>query len=131
MRNFKSIAVVASCLTLMACSGGPSDTDMQVVTKQSEQQLDQQMAPLGLRWSDVFETKLAIKNKAKQDDGRWLIEAETTMTAKKDMKELPQEVQLLVAGIAGDFRKGQAIGGGPVTTKFYMHKGEQGWIAVQ
>ena len=96
MKFLKAISTAALALTLVACSSAPSDADVQAVTQQSLQQVDQQLAPLGLRWSDVFDTQVKVKNKAKQEDGRWLIEAETTVTAKKDLKELPETAQMLV-----------------------------------
>lgn len=131
MKFLKTISTAALALALVACSNGPSDADVQAVTQQSVQQVDQQLAPLGLRWNDVFDTQVKIKNKAKQEDGRWLIEAETTVTAKKDLKELPETAQVLVFTFAGDMKKGQAIGGGAVTDKFYLQKGDAGWMAVR
>ena len=79
----------------------------------------------------MFTIEVKVKNKAKQDDGRWLIEAETTMSAKKDMKELPQDAQMVVGTIFGDLKKGQPVGGGAVTNKFYMQKGDKGWMATR
>lgn len=130
MTFFRVLPVFALCLALAACSDGPSDTDVQTVTRQSEQQADQQFAALGLKWSDVFETRSNIKNKAKQDDGRWLVEAETTITPKKDLKDLPENAQIIVASLFGQIKKGQPIGGGPVTNKVYMQKGDKGWMAT-
>ena len=131
MKFLKTVFTAVLTLALVACSNAPSDADVQAVTQQSLQQVDQQLAPLGLRWSDVFDTQVKIKNKAKQEDGRWLIEAETTVTAKKDLKALPESAQMLVIAIAGDMKKGQAIGGGAVTDKFYLQKGDAGWMAVR
>ena len=131
MRVLKTVFTAVLTLALVACSNTPSDADVQAVTQQSLQQVDQQLAPLGLRWSDVFDTQVKIKNTAKQEDGRWLIEAETTVTAKKDLKELPESAQMLVFAFAGDMKKGQAIGGGAVTDKFYLQKGDAGWMAVR
>lgn len=131
MKFLKVISTAALALTLVACSSAPSDADVQAVTQQSLQQVDQQLAPLGLRWSDVFDTQVKVKNKAKQEDGRWLIEAETTVTAKKDLKELPETAQMLVFAFAGDMKKGQAIGGSAVTDTFYLQKGDAGWMAVR
>ena len=131
MKFLKTVFTAVLTLALVACSNAPSDADVQAVTQQSLQQVDQQLAPLGLRWSDVFDTQVKIKNKAKQDDGRWLVEADTTITAKKDMKELPENAQMAVLGLFGEIKKGQAIGGGAVTTKFYMQKGDNGWMAVR
>ena len=105
MKFLKTVFTAVLTLALVACSNAPSDADVQAVTQQSLQQVDQQLAPLGLRWSDVFDTQVKIKNKAKQEDGRWLIEAETTVTAKKDLKELPESAQMLVFAFAGDMKK--------------------------
>ena len=131
MKIIKALTVLVISLFLAACSGAPSDSDVRTVTGQSEKEVDRQLAPLGLKWSDVFETEVKVKNKAKQDDGRWLVEADTTITAKKDMKELPENAQMAVLGLFGEIKKGQAIGGGAVTTKFYMQKGDNGWMAVR
>lgn len=131
MKLIQILFILALSLLLAACSGAPSDSDVRAVTSQSEKQMDQQLAPLGLKWSDVFETDVKVKNKAKQDDGRWLVEADTTITAKKDMKELPENAQMTVFSLFGDIKKGQPIGGGAVTTKFYMQKGDNGWMAVR
>ena len=131
MKIIKALSVLVISFFLAACSGAPSDSDVRTVTSQSEKEMDQQLAPLGLKWSDVFETEVKVKNKAKQEDGRWLIEAETTVTAKKDLKELPESAQMLVFAFAGDMKKGQAIGGGAVTDKFYLQKGDAGWMAVR
>ena len=131
MKIIKALSVLAISFFLAACSGAPSDSDVRTVTSQSEKEMDQQLAPLGLKWSDVFETEVKVKNKAKQDDGRWLVEADTTITAKKDMKELPENAQMAVLGLFGEIKKGQAIGGGAVTTKFYRQKGDNGWMAAR
>ena len=47
------------------------------------------------------------------------------------MKELPQDAQIVVLTIFGDIKKGQPVGGGAVSSKFYMHKGEKGWMATR
>lgn len=80
--------------------------------------------------SDVLTVDVKVKNKAKQDDGRWLVEAETTMTAKKDMKELSADAQMVIDSLFGDIKKGQPVGGGAVSGKFYMQKGDKGWMAT-
>ena len=66
MKFLKTVFTAVLTLALVACSNAPSDADVQAVTQQSLQQVDQQLAPLGLRWSDVFDTQVKIKNKAKQ-----------------------------------------------------------------
>lgn len=126
--NLLPILVLATALA--ACSGAPSDADVQTLANQANAQVEQQFAPLGLKMGDVFTSEVKVKNKAKQDDGRWLIEAESTVTAKKDLKELPQDAQIVVLAIFGDIKKGQLVGGA-ATSKFYMQKGDNGWIATR
>ncbi len=127
--NLLPILVLATALT--ACSSAPSDADVQTVVNQANAQFEQQLTPLGLKMGDVFTSEVKVKNKAKQDDGRWLIEAETSMSAKKDMKELSQDAQMVVVTMFGDIKKGQPVGGGAVTSKFYMQKGDNGWMATR
>lgn len=124
------LPILILATALAACSGAPSDSDVQTVVNQADAQTEQQFAPLGLKMGDVFTSEVKVKNKAKQDDGRWLIDAETTITAKKDMKELTQDAQMVVVTIFGDIKKGQPVGGGAVTSKFYMRKGDNGWMAT-
>lgn len=132
MKFFNVLPVLVFSIALAACSGAPSDSDVQAVAKQSEQQLDQQLAPLGVRSSDIFETNVKIKNKAKQEDGRWLVEVESTVTAKKDIKDLPESAQMVIFSMVGDIKKGQVIGGGAVSTSsFHMQKGDNGWMATR
>ena len=131
MKFFKALPIVALSIVLAACSGGPSDSDVQAIADQALGQMEQVMAATGVNLKEDFDVKVKIVNKTKQDDGRWLVEADTTITAKKDMKELPENAQMAVLGLFGEIKKGQAIGGGAVTTKFYMQKGDNGWMAVR
>ena len=55
-------------------------------------------------------------NKTKQDDGRWLVQTQTSAVAKKDWP---------------GGKKGDALPGSPTTDQFYMQKGEKGWMASQ
>lgn len=130
MKFSKALSIAALSIALAACSSGPSDSDVQAIATQQFRQLDQQLAPLGLKWTDVFDSEVKVKNKAKQDDGRWLVETEVTVTAKKDSKDLPQDAQFALMGLVGGaLTKGQVMGGGPITGKTYMQKGDNGWIA--
>jgi len=129
MSFIKIWAILSFSVALAACSGAPSDSDVQAVANQSVQQLEQHLAPLGVSWSDVFDTTVVIKNKAKQNDGRWLVEVETIITAKKDMKDLPEAAQITLLGIAGRAKKGDVLGGGPIANSFHMLKGDKGWLA--
>lgn len=130
MKISKALFILTTAFILTACSGAPSDGDVQTVVNQANAQGTRQFEQLGLKMSDVFDTDVKVKNKAKQDDGRWLIEAETTMSAKKDMKELTPDAQMAVGTLFGDIKKGQPVGGGAVSSKFYMQKGDKGWMAT-
>lgn len=130
MKILKTLFILTTACILAACSSAPSDSDVQTVSNQASAQAFRQFEALGLKMSDVLTIDVKVKNKAKQDDGRWLVEAETTMTAKKDMKELSADAQMVVASLFGDIKKGQPIAGGPVSGKFYMQKGDTGWIAT-
>ena len=114
MKIIKALSILAISFFLAACSGAPSDSDVRTVTSQSEKEMDQQLAPLGLKWSDVFETEVKVKNKAKQDDGRWLVQTQTTAVAKKDWP---------------GGKKGEPMPGTPASDQMYMQKGDNGWIA--
>ena len=129
MKFLNVLPIIIFTAALSACSSSPSDADVQTVVTQANAQLEQQLAPLGLKMGDVFTSDVKVKNKAKQGDGRWLVEAEYTMSAKKDMKELTPDAQIAVATFFGDIKKGQPVGG-PVMSKFYMQKGDNGWIAI-
>ena len=131
MKFLNVLPLIILAAALSACSSSPSDADVQTVVIQANAQFEQQLAPLGLKMGDVFTSDVKVKNKAKQGDGRWLIEAESTMSAKKDMKELTPDAQMAVVALFGDIKKGQPVGGGPVTSKFYMQKGDNGWIAMR
>lgn len=130
MKLFKTLFILTTACILAACSSAPSDSDVQAVSNQASAQAFRQFEALGLKMSDVLTIDVKVKNKAKQDDGRWLVEAETTMTAKKDMKELSADAQMVIASLFGDIKKGQPVGGGAVSGKFYMQKGDKGWMAT-
>ena len=130
MNIIRALIVLTAAFILTACSSAPSDSDVQTVVSQANAQGTRQFEQLGLKMSDVFDIAVKVKNKAKQDDGRWLVEVETTMAAKKDMKELTQDAQMAVVTLFGDIKKGQPVGGGAVSNKFYMQKGDKGWMAT-
>ena len=115
-------------IVLTACSDGPSDADVQAIANAANAQGEQQFASLGIKMSDIFTNEVKIKNKAKQADGRWLVEAESTVLAKKDLKELPENAQMAIGSLFGDIKKGQPVVVGAATSKFYMQKGDKGWM---
>jgi len=105
-----SIAVLSAAL--VACSSGPSDSDVQAALKDTIKQVEQVYAAWGINFSETFDIDVKVKNKSKQDDGRWLVQTETIMRAKKDW----------VKG-----KKGEVVGQ-PQTDNVYMVKGDSGWI---
>lgn len=114
MKLFKAISIAALSIALAACSGGPSDSDVQAIADQSIKQMEQVMSQAGVDLADTFDIKVKIVNKVKQDDGRWLVETQTTAVAKKDW----------TGG-----KKGDALPGTPTPDRMYMQKGDNGWIA--
>lgn len=132
MKFSKALSIAALSIALAACSSGPSDAEVQTEATRQFQQFDQVLAPLGFKWTDVFDSKVDVKNKVKQDDGRWLVEIETTITAKKNSGDLPDEVQMVLMGlVGGGVTKGQVLSGGPILNKVYMQKGENGWMTSE
>ena len=110
----KALATAALCLTLAACSSGPSDADVQAIADQGIAQMAQAMAPLGVNLKEDFDIQVKIVNKTKQDDGRWLVQTQTTAVAKKDWP---------------GGKKGEPMPGTPASDQMYMQKGDNGWIA--
>ena len=116
MKFFKALPIVALSIALAACSGGPSDSDVQAIADQAIGQMEQVMAATGVNLKEDFDIKVKIVNKTKQDDGRWLVQTQTSAVAKKDWP---------------GGKKGDALPGSPTTDQFYMQKGEKGWMASQ
>ena len=116
MKFFKALPIVALSIALAACSGGPSDSDVQAIADQAIGQMEQVMAATGVNLKEDFDVKVKIVNKTKQDDGRWLVQTQTSAVAKKDWQ---------------GGKKGDALPGSPTTDQFYMQKGEKGWMASQ
>ena len=114
MTFFKALPIVALSIVLAACSGGPSDSDVQAIADQALGQMEQVMAATGVNLKEDFDVKVKIVNKTKQDDGRWLVQTQTTAVAKKDWP---------------GGKKGEPMPGTPASDQMYMQKGDNGWIA--
>ena len=114
MKFFKALPIVALSIVLAACSGGPSDSDVQAIADQALRQMEQVMAATGVNLKEDFDVKVKIVNKTKQDDGRWLVQTQTTAVAKKDWP---------------GGKKGEPMPGTPASDQMYMQKGDNGWIA--
>ena len=114
MKFHKALSIAALSIALAACSSGPSDSDVQAIADQSIKQMEQVMSQTGVNLAETFDIKVKIVNKAKQDDGRWLVETQTAAIAKKDWD---------------GGKKGEALPGTPTTDRMYMQKGDNGWIA--
>lgn len=111
MHFSKFIATSALALLLTACSSSPSDGD---VVKLVETQMQKGFALSGMDLSDVMAVEVKVINKAKQDDGKWLVQVETTTTAKKDFR---------------DYKQGQVIAP-TMTLGLQLVKGDSGWMAA-
>jgi hypothetical protein len=123
----KLITIIIFVGLIAACSSSPSDSDINEAFKsQTMGQLDNAFAPLGFKASDVFDFNIKIENKAKQDDGRWLVQTETTMIAKRDSSSFTEQQQLGLM-MFGQFKKGQPIGQ-PTKGNAHVVKGDKGWI---
>lgn len=129
MHFSKFVTTSALVVFLAACSSSPSDGDIAKVVESQMQQVDAAFAATGLKFSDVFAIDVKVTNKAKQDDGKWLVQTATTLTAKKNATDLTQDQQLTVGLMFGNFKKDQAIGQ-PQSGTFRMVKGDSGWMAT-
>jgi hypothetical protein len=124
----KFIVVIALLGAIAGCSSGPSDSDINdAFNNQSLVQLDNAFAPMGFKASDVIDISIKIENKAKQDDGRWLVQTESRMVAKKDIGSFTEQQQMGLMVMFGQFKKGQDIGK-PQKGSSHMTKGDKGWI---
>ncbi len=113
MQFFKFVVTSALVLLLSACSSSPSDGEVVKMVETEMQKVMAVYADAGLGISDLMAFEVKVTNKAKQDDGKWLIQTQTTITAKKDFRE---------------FKKGQPIGQ-PQSATFRLVKGDNGWMA--
>ena len=129
MHFSKIVAAATLALILSACSSSPSDGDVVKVVQSQMQQLDAIFGSIGAKFTDVVDVDVKVTNKAKQDDGKWLVETQTTLTAKKDSAALSQDQQMTLALTFGNFKKGQMIGQ-PQSGTFRMLKGDSGWMAT-
>lgn len=129
MHFSKFIATTALALLLAACSSSPSDGDIVKVVESQMQQMDAAIAATGVKFSDVIAVDVKVTNKAKQDDGKWLVETQTTLIAKKNASDLTKEQQMLVGMMFGNFKKDQLIGQ-PQSATFRMLRGDKGWMAT-
>ena len=113
---------------LVACSSGPSDGDVKEVARQSMAQLDAALKPLGLPFDDAFALEVKMLNKADKGNNQWLVEVESTLTAKKSLIEFTDDQQLMLGMQFGGFEKGKVL----ASTKdsILMTKGDKGWMAT-
>jgi hypothetical protein len=129
MHFLKIVAATAVAISLAACSSSPSDGDIVKAVESQMQQIDAAFASTGVKFSDVMAVDVKVTNKAKQDDGKWLVQTQTTLTARKDLAELSQAQQTTLVLTFGNFKKGQVIGQ-PQSGTFHMLKGDSGWMAT-
>jgi hypothetical protein len=124
----KVFAVIILLSAIVGCSSSPSDSDInEAFNSQAMSQLDNAFAPMGFKASDAIEIIIKIENKAKQDDGRWLVQTEARMVAKKDIESFNEQQKMGLGILFGQFKKGQDIGK-PQKGSSHMTKGDKGWI---
>jgi hypothetical protein len=124
----KFLAAIVLLGSIAGCSSSPSDSDInEAFNTQAMSQLDNAFAPLGFKASEAIEIIIKIENKAKQDDGRWLVQTETRLVAKKDIGSFNEQQQMGLGVMFGQFKKGQDIGK-PQKGNSHMTKGDKGWI---
>jgi hypothetical protein len=129
MQLYKLFVTSALALFLAACSSSPSDGDIAKVVESQMQQMDAAFAATGVKFSDVMAVDVQVTNRAKQDDGKWLVQTQTRLIAKKNVSDLTQDQQLTIGIMFGNFKKDQAIGQ-PQSGTFRMVKGDSGWMAT-
>jgi hypothetical protein len=114
MHFSKFFFTFALALFLSGCSSSPSDGEIVKLVETEMQKGMAIYADAGIGISDLLAFDVKVTNKAKQDDGKWLIQTATTITAKKDFRE---------------FKKGQVMGQ-PQSTTFRLVKGDNGWMGA-
>ncbi len=88
----------------------------QAIADQGIAPMAQAMAPLGVNLKEDFDIQVKIVNKTKQDDGRWLVQTQTSAVAKKDWQ---------------GGKKGDALAGLAHHRPVLHAKGQKGWMASQ
>jgi hypothetical protein len=129
MHFFKIFAISSLAFFLAACSSSPSDGDITKVVESQMQQMDAAFAATGAKFSEVMAIDVKVTNKAKQDDGKWLVQTQTSLIPKKNASDLTREQQLTIGLMFGNYKKDQAIGQ-PQSGTFRMVKGDNGWMAT-
>jgi hypothetical protein len=127
MVSIRVFLVVLASVALVACSSGPSDSDVNAIVKDSLKQVDAQMAPMGISLSDTFDVDVKVLNKADKGNNQWLVDTEMALVPKKSLADYKNEQQMSLAMMFGRFEKGQRLPSSRASTVFV--KGDQGWIA--
>lgn len=121
-------SVFARLRAAFSSSQSPSDSDIAMVIEwmlpqvYSSYEANWTFAPV--KFSDLFAINIKATNTGKQDEGKWLIRCEVTVTAKvnlNDLKDLTPEQRLTIALTYGGFTKGKVVEG-PREVMFHMWK---------
>jgi hypothetical protein len=124
----KKLFVIFVFALLTACSSGPSDGDVRKIIEQGMSQIDAALTPIGLRMSDLFDIESKIVSKADKGGGQWVVQIEQSLVFKKSLDEFPQQQQLVLMSLFGQFQKGKKT---PAQmTQATLIKGDKGWIAT-
>lgn len=114
---------------LVACSSGPSDSDVKSVARQQMAQADAALKPLGLPFDDTFALDVKLLNKADKGNNQWLVEVESTLTPKKSLNDFSGERKMVLGMMFGQFEKGKVLS--VTKDSMLMTKGDKGWIATK
>lgn len=127
MVSIRVFLVTLASVVLVACSSGPSDSDVNAIVKDSLKQMDAQMAPIGVSLSDSFDVDVKVLNKADKGNNQWLVDTEMALVPKKSLSEYKDDQQMSLGVMFGKFEKGQRLPSSRAST--ILVKGDKGWIA--
>lgn len=131
MKTFKAFLLVLAAVWLAACSSGPSDREVQAIMQSQMDQINALSHQFGIPAADYFDSRTTVLNRVEQEGGRWLVEVEHALVAKKSLTEaFPDPIARGVALFTlGNFQRGQEM----LITRSTMilQKGERGWIVVR
>jgi len=130
MKTFKAFLLVFVAILLAACSSGPSDREVQAIVQSQMNQVNTLSDRFGFPMAEVFDSKTTVLNRIEQEGGRWLVEFEVSLIAKKSIAEAFPDPMLRGAMMLafGNFQKGQVISMGRST--MILLEGDRGWTVL-
>ncbi len=127
MVSIRSFLVTLASVALVACSSGPSDSDVNTVVKDNFKQMDALMAPMGIALNDNFDIDVKVLNKADKGNNQWVVDTEMALVPRKSLSDYNEMQQISLAVMFGKFERGQRLSTSRSST--VLVKGDKGWIA--